>query len=369
VVYDGSKDETASVLRQYGSRIHYLNQENAGKAAALNRAMTTVDSDYVWIMDDDDLALPDALERLLASLAAHPEADFSYSGFYAFEGDAPPAKLLPEWQKDCDDLGHAEFFIQAMLWFPFYMNGMLVPLACYRAVGPFNEALAFNEDYDMILRLARRFRGSKIEHPTFLQRTHTGARGPAHERRTSAEREAMFRKYDIKIFRKLYKTLSPSEYLPRGMAQTPLNKEQSRLALLQRACVMIRHGVYDEAFADMGAVLARWDGDLELTRRERRMFTAVLNVGLWWQEKHPIAPSMVGGFLRKRHAWTALASCAAGLWWQVAQELRAKHYANARKLSLRLGRLVGVTGTPGVIKARLSRRYRRRVAIPRSNIP
>jgi glycosyltransferase involved in cell wall biosynthesis len=363
VIDDGSTDDTASVLKRYGNRIRYLRQENSGKAAALNRAMAAVDSDYVWIMDDDDVALPDALERHLAFLAAHPEADFSYSPLYMFTGDAPPAAPSAEQLQDCAQVeGPADFFIRVMLWFPFYMQSMLTPLACYRRVGPFDEDLAFGEDYDMILRLARRFHGAKLAKPALLVREHSGARGPAHERRTAAEREAMFRRYDKKIFPKLYKTLSLDEYLPRGTAQGPLDNEQSRLARLQRACIMIRHGLYDQAFADMDMVLAERDGDMKLTRRERRMFTEMLNVGFWWQEKHPVAPSMVGGYLRERRAWTALASCAAGLWWQIVQGLRAGQNLDAWKLSLRFGRLIGFTGISGLIKHRLNHRY------PRSEI-
>ena len=39
VVDDGSTDDTAKRLQRYGSRIETIHQANAGKAAALNRAM------------------------------------------------------------------------------------------------------------------------------------------------------------------------------------------------------------------------------------------------------------------------------------------------------------------------------------------
>ena len=42
--------------------------------------MPRVRGAYLWIFDDDDIALPHNVERHLAVLKAHPEAGFVYSG-------------------------------------------------------------------------------------------------------------------------------------------------------------------------------------------------------------------------------------------------------------------------------------------------
>ena len=61
VIDDGSTDETAAVVRGYGERVTYLRQSNAGKPAAVNRGMRAAHGRSVWVMDDDDVALADAL--------------------------------------------------------------------------------------------------------------------------------------------------------------------------------------------------------------------------------------------------------------------------------------------------------------------
>jgi glycosyltransferase involved in cell wall biosynthesis len=355
VVDDGSPDDTAAVLTAYGDRIRYLRQANAGRPTALNHGLAALETDYVWIMDDDDLAMPDALERHLALLNAHPEIDFTFSGNYVFQGDAPPSTLPPERLVECPDPGDAEFFIRVLIWFRFYMQSMLVPRECYREVGPFDESLGFNDDYDMILRLARRFRGGKLAKPAFMLREHSGARGPAHERRALAEREATFREYDKKILSKLRRELSLEEYLPRGTAERPLNARQTREALLQRAGIMARHELFDAAFADIDAALAERGGD-ELTPREQQLFSHMLNVDHWWLKKHRQFPSRMGKFLRERRAWPALESCAIGLGWRIAQERRSGRYRNAFEMADQLRRLTGIGRLPGVARMALRRR-------------
>ena len=80
VVNDGSTDSTAAVLKRYGERIEVIDQENGGKSRALNQAMSRVRGAYLWIFDDDDVALPHNVERHLAVLEAYPEVGFVYSG-------------------------------------------------------------------------------------------------------------------------------------------------------------------------------------------------------------------------------------------------------------------------------------------------
>ena len=57
-VNDSSTDDTARVIRPYLDRITYVEKENGGKSTALNLVLPGIQSDYLWIFDDDDVALP-----------------------------------------------------------------------------------------------------------------------------------------------------------------------------------------------------------------------------------------------------------------------------------------------------------------------
>lgn len=70
VVDDGSTEDVAHALSELAGPIRILRQPNRGKGAALNLALRDLRADYVWICDDDDLALPDGAERLAEVLDA-----------------------------------------------------------------------------------------------------------------------------------------------------------------------------------------------------------------------------------------------------------------------------------------------------------
>lgn len=78
VVDDGSDDGTAQLVAGYGPPVRYVRQDNAGKARAVNLGLGLAQGHWVWILDDDDVALPQANEHRLAALAAAPDADFVY---------------------------------------------------------------------------------------------------------------------------------------------------------------------------------------------------------------------------------------------------------------------------------------------------
>jgi glycosyltransferase involved in cell wall biosynthesis len=66
VVDDSSTDDTADVLRGYGSRITVHRQPNGGAATARNTGASLATGEWLAFLDADDLWLPEKLERQLA---------------------------------------------------------------------------------------------------------------------------------------------------------------------------------------------------------------------------------------------------------------------------------------------------------------
>jgi GT2 family glycosyltransferase len=362
VVDDGSTDDTPVVLDSYGARIRYMRQQNSGKPAAVNRAMATVEADYVWIMDDDDVALPDALERQFACLRVHPEVDFTYSGLYAFTGEGPPPPVdqCRFWQYP--DVPHAGLFIHMMEHAQPNHQTMLVPRACYEAVGPLDETLTFCEDYEIILRLARRFRGGRLSRPAVFYREHTGTRGPAHERYAASERKKGWLIYEKKIFANLYRTLALSEYLPRGPARldadpaktgNSLTDSQTRRALLQRASIMARHGVFEAALEDFEAATAAAQ-EVPFCSEERTMCRRMLEIDPLLAGQDSFIRS-AGKLLQDRAAGLHEIA-AAGFIWRLWGQLRTGDLRSAVRNGLQLLHFTGPVALLGMFARRLKRR-------------
>src|SRR5687768_199170 len=73
VVDDGSTDDTAERLQQFGERIRVVRQANGGVATARNAGLRASSGDLVAFLDADDAWHPQKLERQIALLQQHPE--------------------------------------------------------------------------------------------------------------------------------------------------------------------------------------------------------------------------------------------------------------------------------------------------------
>ena len=81
VVDDGSTDETAQVVRQFGDRVEYVLQPNRGPSAARNCGWGRLETESVVFLDADDLFLPGALAARRALLAQKDTVWASTDGF------------------------------------------------------------------------------------------------------------------------------------------------------------------------------------------------------------------------------------------------------------------------------------------------
>jgi glycosyltransferase involved in cell wall biosynthesis len=205
VIDDHSIDATGEVLDRYGDRIRVIrNEENKGKPAALNRAIPLAQGSHIWIFDDDDVALPEALQAHVDYLQAHPDIDFSYSDKFIYQRDGDI------WNRDAWHIERMpqfppeEFLVRTMESMNTLMQGMLIPGRCYQAVGLFDESIQRSEDHDILLRLARRFRAGNVGRPTFVYRDHAGARGSASDFHAGNERFVVLFRYRQEIFRRMH---------------------------------------------------------------------------------------------------------------------------------------------------------------------
>lgn len=341
VVDDGSTDNTFGVIAAYGDLVRRLRQPNSGKSAALNAALATIRTDYVMIADDDDIVMSDALERHLDFLGDNPAIDFTYSGCYFFSGREPPAVPDPKLLYDAAETTASEFFIRCLETFPFQMGGMLVPMSCYLKVGPFDQQLTFGQDYEMILRIARVARGGKLKNPTFLVRQHDGPRGPARERRTASEREARWREYERLTFYRLRGELTLDEYLPKGFASSDTDLRSRRQALLQRACVMARHGVFAEALCDLRSAVESPHMNAPFSAKERSICSRMLDLEPDLLQGQDPWLEQVSRLLRKRRSISLVDACVAGLGWSLQREWKRKSWSGAAVVTQSILRLAG----------------------------
>jgi glycosyltransferase involved in cell wall biosynthesis len=245
VVDDGSPDETRSVACMFGDSIRYFRQENRGKSAALNLGVAASTGDAIIVLDDDDLFPPWTLAKHAEALQRNAAADFSFGRFARFHGDRPPSS---------SDLRDEEFIpthdprrlVIKLMENCFLPNpAWAVRREAQIRVGPYDETMNYIQDYDMILRLARKNEGVFIDGLVLYQRKHLGFRGPSAEETFELDTVDKWVKYDPLLFNKLDREWSLSDFRP-FLDETP-SIHQEALALLQKGVILFQRKVYDGA--------------------------------------------------------------------------------------------------------------------------
>lgn len=90
VVDDGSTDQTAQVVRGFGSRVHYCRQDNSGGCAVpRNTGIRHCSGKYLCFIDADDIMAPDRIANQVEFLERHPEIGLVFSDYRNFTEEGP----------------------------------------------------------------------------------------------------------------------------------------------------------------------------------------------------------------------------------------------------------------------------------------
>lgn len=151
VVDDGSDDNTSAIAGRY-EQVRYVHQANRGVPSARNFGLEASGGELIAFLDSDDRLLPGAIEVGVEVLAARPECAATVGACRNI--DAGGNQLgVPE-----QPLIHADHYL-ALLKRCFILSGssVLYRRSALEEVGGFDLALARGDDYDLYLRIARRF--------------------------------------------------------------------------------------------------------------------------------------------------------------------------------------------------------------------
>lgn len=341
VINDGSTDDTITRLDPYKNDILILNQDNAGKSSALNTALRVATGELIWVFDDDDIAEPDALETLLGLLEANPEADFAYGRHDRFEVRANGRVKWRDtgyWRKSPAN----DFLFESLLDMFAHQPGMLVRKSLYWKAGPFDESLIRSQDYDMLLRLARYGRPAPTERILFHQRQHDLPRGTAANVVNSAERDAVWQRYDREIFRRMYQTLPLGKYLPADSSL--IEPGMTRRALIRRGIVMARKNLWNEAGADFHRAARISDKPLTDEEAADMRNTFMMKYGF---ESSLMNPDVRGLFFDIKHASPVGAQIARTAARAMVWRARLALQSGKPALAFRLASLIVRLSMPG----------------------
>ena len=154
LVEDGSH-VAERIAQEYGGRLRYIWQEHQGVSKARNAGAAMGSTPWIAWLDDDDLWLPEKLERQLSAAKAAPDVALLHTDhlFREIDGsERPGPRLTPSEQVPSGWVSRALFLNNFII-----TSSTLVRREAFEAVGGFDVSLRLVEDYDLWMRISRRF--------------------------------------------------------------------------------------------------------------------------------------------------------------------------------------------------------------------
>ena len=161
---DGSRDRSLEILRNYAGadpRLRVVTRGNRGLVATLNEAIALAESEFVAIMNADDVSLPTRLEKQLVFLQTHSQVQLLTSG------NAPSivARLPVE-----PAAVRAFLPLASPVAHPAVMFRRQAVMAC----GLYREQMMPAEDYDLWLRISEHHDIANLPEVLLQYRLHAG---------------------------------------------------------------------------------------------------------------------------------------------------------------------------------------------------
>lgn len=159
----GSTDTTLHILDRYADRLRYVSEPDKGQADALNRGFGMTQGEILAFLNADDTYLPGAVTAAVRAFAAHPEAAVVYGDASYVADNGRAIAFYPVEAFNPANLARRCFICQPAAFFR---------RDAFLACGGLDASLRFALDYDLWIRMARRYPMVKIDRRLATLRLH-----------------------------------------------------------------------------------------------------------------------------------------------------------------------------------------------------
>jgi hypothetical protein len=146
----GSTDETASVVRDYASRLTFISEKDRGQSHAINKGFRIAQGSIVGWLNSDDLYLPGCIRTAVAAFRRNPAAGAVYGEGYLIDHSGKTTSRFP-----CTEAFD--------LWKLTYLSDYILQQTVFFAkdvldeVGYLDEELHYTMDWDLLIRIGKKY--------------------------------------------------------------------------------------------------------------------------------------------------------------------------------------------------------------------
>ena len=158
VVDDGSTDNSASVIKGYGDKVHYIYQPNAGVSAARNAGIEVATGDWIAFLDADDEWASERIQLQIKLLERNPDLVWVSGNYMRCLCDENRTRVhMPE----SEALGRKEVFDNFFAAYAQNMWGctdtMLIKKSVFEETGLFQVGQQQMEDIDLWWKIGQKY--------------------------------------------------------------------------------------------------------------------------------------------------------------------------------------------------------------------
>jgi len=211
VVDDGSVDGTRDALIPYMQKIRYHYKENGGIASAKNAGISLSETEFVAFLDHDDLWVPDKLQLQMEHFNENPQIGLVYAKYTSFR-DGKELRTKPE-------KGYSGWIFKELLAKSFIQTStVVVKRECLDAAGPYDETFSLGDEYDMFLRIARKFQCGFVDKGLTRYRVHDT---------NASNNDFLFDNENLGVYKKIYNNFTDLD----GVEKKILRKRIARYSM------------------------------------------------------------------------------------------------------------------------------------------
>jgi glycosyltransferase involved in cell wall biosynthesis len=172
VLDDGSTDGTREWLAEHAGEARLVfNEENLGTYATLNVGLGLARGEFVAVLNDDDVWLPEKLSRQVGLMDSHPKVGLVHTDGGFIDGSGGPIEGSPlGFEFPRTETGDVLLALCAAN--KIIASAALVRRKCFDELGGFDESYFGSGDWQMWLRIAERYEVGFVPERLTLYRVH-----------------------------------------------------------------------------------------------------------------------------------------------------------------------------------------------------